>query len=118
MRGGKQRQLVRPTSVVCTLNTVCRCGSETTNLKRNRMTKEGPKLCRVHEAVRCKNNEWAVSWQREKNTSLNILHLVHCLHADQPRPAYLFRFREEPRALRTCSAEARTVFISVLDQGR
>jgi len=56
----------------------------------NRVGDEGKKV-ECHEVVRCKNNECAITWQRDVNASRNMYHLLLCKKDGKARPAIFCR---------------------------
>lgn len=68
------------------------CGERCTKIRLPKKNKEGTiELSRSHQVVRCRSNECAMCWQRDKNSSINHLKLLMCLLRSEERPAYMRR---------------------------
>ena len=62
-------------------------GGETEKKKaKNGGETEKKSNVKCHEVVRCTNNACTIYWQRDKNASMNIFHLLQCMVEKKERP--------------------------------
>ena len=68
------------------------CGAIVENIKYHKECKDGvSRLVKVHEVVRCTNNECSKSWNRDKNSGRNHLLLCKCNLMGVNRPPAMIR---------------------------
>ena len=68
------------------------CGAVVENIKYHKECKDGvSRLFKVHEVVRCTNNECSKSWNRDKNSGRNHLLLCKCNLMGVDRPPAMIR---------------------------
>lgn len=78
----------------CTSKTCSKCHAKVENVRYDILKKTNKKdgeaeekhNVKCHEVVRCTNNECTMYWQRDKNASKNIFHLLKCMVDKKGRP--------------------------------